>query len=248
MTDGPLSHVALQVATPAHDDRFSGDYLASLMNTRITLEHFGASFNWVKFPGSSDLCHARNKIFGEFLRNKQYNFLLKVDSDMGWEASDVVKMLSFNVDFIAGVGCKKKMPAEWCVSNRSDVDGSIETLQMQKFPDGTHVAQPNYVGAGFVLISRTCVEKLADAYKDLKYVDPYDKKEELALYDPVMLSYGERYFDDFAFCYRWRKIGGVVNVLPDIHLKHMGNYTFEGAWVSSLKYKDEQDGSEKAKE
>jgi hypothetical protein len=235
----PFSHIRLQLATPSSGNRFCGDYVTSLINTRTTLEHFGAAFDWATYPGCSDLCHARNKILGNFMR-KDFTHLLLIDDDMGWEAKDVVRMLSFDKDFIAGVGCKKKLPLEWCVSNRADKDGSIETLNMQQNPDGTYIAQPNYVGAGFVLMKRECCQRMIENYEDLAYTDPFDNQKEYGLYDPVRLPYGERYFDDFAFCYRWRQVGGEVNVLPDIHLKHLGNHTFEGAWISSMQYTNEK--------
>lgn len=242
MTDKPFSHIYVQVATPAGDGRFGGDYVTSLMNTKTTLEHFGAQFYWAYFPNCSDLCHIRNKILGEFVRAEKYTHLLKVDSDMGWEPADVMRMLTFNKDFIAGVGCKKKIPAEWCVSNRSDING--ETLPVVMHPNGdTLLAEVQYVGAGFVLISRACAIRMLEAYRDLSYIDCYDKVREVGLYDPVTIineDYRERYFDDFAFCYRWRQIGGKVYVIPDIHLKHMGNYTFEGQWTDSFKYENKE--------
>lgn len=238
----PFAHISLQLATPSADNRFCGGYLESVINTKTTLEHFGAQFSWANFPNCSDLCHARNKILGQFVQAEKYTHLLKVDSDMAWEPSDVMRMLSLNKDFIAGVGCKKKLPLEWCVSNRSDENGEQQTLVMRQQGE-TMLAEPAYVGAGFVLLSRTCALKMIDAYLDTAYVDCYDKKTEYGLYDPVIIvngSYRERYFDDFAFCYRWRKIGGIVNVIPDIHLKHTGNYTFEGKWEQSFEYETQK--------
>lgn len=235
----PFSHIYVQVATPAADNRFGGDYITSLINTKTTLEHFGAQFHWAVFPNCSDLCHARNKILGEFVRAEKYTHLLKIDSDMGWSPDDVIRMLGFDKDFISGVGCKKKLPLEWCASNKSDKGEDMEPVHM--FHEGeTLLAAVNYVGAGFVLISRNCAVKLLDAYQNLEYTDCYDQKRECGLYDPVYIDkdggYKERYFDDFAFCYRWRQIGGKVYVVPDIHLKHQGNYTFEGKWEDSFKY------------
>lgn len=235
---GPLSHIYVQIATPAGDDKFGRDYVTALMNTKTTLEHFGAQFHWAVYPNCSDLCHARNKILGEFVRAEKYTHLLKIDSDMGWEPSDVMRMIGFNKDFIAGVGCKKKLPLEWCCSNRSDDAGIQQPVEFHTEGE-TLLAELNYVGAGFVLITRECALKMLEAHKDLDYVDCYDHHRECGLYDPVTLingDYRERYFDDFAFCYRWRKIGGKVYIIPDIHLKHTGNYTFEGKWEESFKY------------
>jgi hypothetical protein len=239
----PLSHISVQVATPSGDGRFTQHYVTSLINTQHTLEHFGAQFNWAVFPGSSDLCHARNKILGEFVRAEKYTHLLKVDDDMGWEPADVVRMLASGKDFISGVGCKKKYPLEWCCSNRSDDAGIQQPVTFHQEGD-IMLAEINYVGAGFVLISRECATRMIAAYQELMYVDCYDAQKEVGLYDPVTIingDYRERYFDDFAFCYRWRKIGGKVFAIPDIQLKHTGNHTFEGKWESSFSYGEEKE-------
>lgn len=242
MTTKPLSHINLMLATPSSSDQYCGDYVESLVQTKAEIEHFGGKFAWQKYPGCSDLCHARNKLLGNFVREKQYTHLLKVDDDMGWQASDVIRLLLLNKEFVSGVGPKKKYPTEWCCSNRSD-DAGIQTMPKFYMENDTFLSELNYVGAGFVLLSQECATKMTDAYQDLMYVDFNDKLPEVGLYDPVYLingDYRERYFDDFAFCYRWRKIGGKVLVVPDIHLRHNGNHRFEGKWEESFEYGDQE--------
>lgn len=238
MSDKPFSHINIQLATPAGDDHFTREYVDSLMSTKRDLEHFGATFNWRVFPNCSDLCHVRNKILGKFVRTPEATHLLKIDSDMAWNSSDVIRMLSLDEDFIAGVGPKKKFPIEYCCSNRSDTTGIQQPVEFFAKGD-TQLASLNYVGAGFVLITKACAVKMTEAYQDLRYTDVYDGDKEVGVYDPVYLrdgDYNERYFDDFAFCYRWRRIGGKVVIVPDITLKHTGNYTFEGTWKDSFQH------------
>lgn len=230
-----LEGLYVQVATPSLDNKFGGAYLQALMNTKTTLEHFGVTFDWVNYPGCSDLAHARNKILAKFAEHPRATHLMKIDSDMGWEPADVIRLLSSGRDFVAGVGCKKKLPLEWCVGNFSEQDGHLEPCTFKKTGDQL-VAYPKSVGTGFVMISKLCALRMIREYPELAYTDRFDKQKVHALYDPVMIGEGEhrsRHFDDFAFCHRWRKIGGVVAVFPDIHLKHEGNYTFEGQWMDS---------------
>ncbi len=197
---------------------------------------------WQKFPGCSDLCHARNKLLGNFVKTDQYTHLLIVDDDMGWVADDVIRMLLLDKDFISGAGPKKQFPKEFCCSNRDDkTDEKI-------FPNFYHAGETllcdmNYVGAGFVLMSRNCAVKMTESYQDLAYFDSFDKQMEVGLYDPITITKNDgkyRYFDDFAFCYRWRMIGGKVVIVPDIRLKHTGNYTFEGQLTEMFEYGEEK--------
>lgn len=243
MTDGPLSHINLMLATPSATNQYCGDYVESLIITKENIEHFGGNMAWQKFPGCSDLCHARNKLLGNFVKMEQYTHLLIVDDDMGWVADDVIRMLLLDKDFISGAGPKKQFPKEFCCSNRDDkTDEKI-------FPNFYHAGETllcdmNYVGAGFVLISRNCAVKMTESYQDLAYFDSFDKQMEVGLYDPITITKNDgkyRYFDDFAFCYRWRMIGGKVVIVPDIRLKHTGNYTFEGQLTEMFEYGEEKE-------
>lgn len=229
----PLEGVYVQIATPSAENKFGGSYLESLLNTRATLEHFGAEFGWVNYPGCSDLCHARNKILDMFAKHPKATHLLKIDADMGWSHNDVIRMINSKRDFIAGVGRKKKINPEYCVGNYSDADGTLEPGMFKKVGDDL-VGYVKAVGAGFVMITKQCALRMIHEYPDLMYVDQHDNEKVCAVYDPIIIgNHRQRIFDDFAFCYRWRKIGGVVAIFPDINLKHEGSHTFEGKWVES---------------
>lgn len=232
----PLEGLYVQIATPSLDKSYSEDYMLSLMNTKTVLEHHGARFEWLRYPGCSDLPHARAKILAKFTDHPQSTHLMKIDADMGWEPSDIVRLVVSNRDFAAGIGCKKKLPLEYCVGNFSDKDGSLEACLFKKTGDQL-VGYPKSVGTGFVMITKSCALRLRHEYPELRYTDRFDKQDVWALYDPVIIEgqngYRARHFDDFAFCHRWRKIGGTIAVFPDIHLKHEGTYTFEGSWMES---------------
>ena len=231
----PLAGRYVQVCTPSLNGSYPGIYVTALMNIKTTLEHFGAVFQWVKYEGCSDLPHARAKLLAGFTDHPEATDIVLIDADMGIEPNDVVRLLTSNRDFVAGVGCKKKLPLEWCVGNYSDIDGTLDPIAVKKTGNQI-VAYPKSVGTGFVMMSKLCALRMRQAYPELMYIDRFDKKPCWALYDPVIIVNGDfraRHFDDFAFCYRWRKIGGTVAVFPDIHMKHEGNYCFEGAWLES---------------
>lgn len=229
----PLEGVYVQLATPSHDNRFGGNYLQSLRETEELLNHFGAGFIWVNYAGCSDLCHARNKLLDKFAKHPQATHLLLVDCDIGWNPHDVIRMINSKRDFIAGVGRKKEEKPSYCVGNYSDEDGSLEPGMFKRVGEDL-VGYVKAVGTGFVMKSKQCALRMIHEYKDLMYVDFHDKQEVVGVYDPIIIGkHRQRLFDDFAFCYRWRKIGGIVAVFPDINLKHEGRYTYEGRWVDS---------------
>lgn len=236
----PLAGRYIQVCTPSLSGTYSDIYLDSIMGIKTTLEHFGAIFQRIKYNGCSDLPHARAKILAGFTDHDLATDIILLDADMGIDPNDVVRLLTSNRDFVAGVGCKKKLPLEWCIGNHSDATGEVEPIMLKKTGDQL-VAYPKAVGTGFVMMSKQCALRMRQAYPELMYIDRFDKKPCWALYDPVIIINGDfraRHFDDFAFCYRWRKIGGTVAVFPDIHMKHEGNYIFEGSYVESDEIKE----------
>lgn len=87
----------------------------------------------------------------------------------------------------------------------------------------------------FVLISRACAEKMVEAYPHLAYYGDADLKcLDYALFDPMLVQeddHQRRYSEDYAFCRRWRDIGGKVELLADVRLEHTGSHTFAGSFI-----------------
>lgn len=221
-----LSPYNLLIATPMASGKPDDTYNTSLDQTRQMIRHYGGKVENFKTKWVADISLARSKLFGAFLRNPQYTHLLMIDDDMGWKPEEVAWFLLLNRDFLAAVGPKKKYPIEFAFNAVGD-DGKIAPLYHEL---ETNVTELPFVGGAFVMISRDCAEKMAAAYPELQYeVDP--GVTEYAVFDPKILHSGDmkrRLSDDYAFCYRWRKIGGKIYVKLDVELQHSGNHTFSG--------------------
>lgn len=236
MTDKPLSHIKLQIGCPVGDYRLDLDFTTSVYETASALEHFGAKVDFAKLPGCSDLPAARAKILGNFYRSDNTH-LLMVDSDMSWNHHDVMRMLSYNLPFIAGVGMRKIVgPSEFALNNCDDAGN---TAPMLMSADGT--IEVSEVGMAFVLINRECATKMIEHYKNEFEFEiigkdlPGGKVMEVDVFSPMIIPGTKRRLpEDYAFCYRWRKIGGKVIILPDIFLGHAGRFVWKGRWSDSL--------------
>lgn len=229
------------IATPCGDGKYERLFTIALCKTARLLDHLGVKFEFIDMPYNSDLPLARLKLFGYFYRN-DYTHLMMIDSDMGWEPSDVVRLLVADRDFIGGVGCKKKYPIEFAFSNLED---NSRELGMLTFEAGTQITEITEVGMAFILISKSCADKMVGAYGDLSF--PGDSGiTEYDVFAPIVKD-GRRLSEDFAFCRRWRDIGGKIYLLPDIRMTHTGSHTFSGMLMEHLSF-GEKDNEETAAE
>lgn len=152
---------------------------------------------------------------------------------MGWNPEDVVRMLETKRDFIAGVGMKKKEEVEFALVNCDDHGNIIPIL----YEADSKIAEVSEIGMAFVMITKACARKMADHYNDLIYDNM--GQDEYHMFLPFIIPGTKRKLpEDFAFCYRWRRVGGKCYVMPDIRLQHVGRRVWEGA-LSDVMFKQE---------
>lgn len=99
------------------------------------------------------------------------------------------------------------------------------------------------VGTGFMMVKRDVFSKFKEQYPDLKYKPDHVGQKNFdgsryihAFFDCFIdrgqgFGYGgsERYLsEDYAFCQRWRFMGGQVWLCPWMQTSHIGTYMFEG--------------------
>lgn len=219
-----ISERSIFLSTPNGDGKYDQTYVYSLLNTVLTCRNLGIDIARAEFPFCADLPLARAKLFGKFLRSN-HTHMMMVDSDMGWEAADVIRMLDFDEEFIAAAGPKKIAAREFAYGSQDDYKNAVPVM-----PTENGLFEVTDVGGAFVMINRSCAQKMADSYRETLGFDGDDGEDEYAIYDPIVLNRSRRLSEDYAFCWRWRKIGGRVLILPDVRLKHTGNNT----WIGSL--------------
>ncbi|GBR50243.1 hypothetical protein AA106555_0138 [Neokomagataea thailandica NBRC 106555] len=103
----------------------------------------------------------------------------------------------------------------------------------------THLVQVSYVGTGFMLIKRAALLQMTQAYPETEYtrIDAQQsghfeaaKSHTFALFDCLICPATKTYLsEDFAFCKRWKDIGGSIWLHRSLSLSHVGPATFQGA-------------------
>lgn len=220
--DPDYTGVRLQIATPSISGRPEFSYTMSVRATEQLCRDKGIYCEQRFDLYNADIGLSRAKIVSEFL-NSSCTHLLMIDDDMGWDITAVHRLFYANKDFVAVAGPKKSYPLRFACSHVDD-NGSPIPLQIE--PDSA-CAEVSLVGMAFVLITKAVAQKMTEAYADLKYIGA-DSKPSWALFDSFVRNQF-RYSEDFAFCQRWRDIGGKIYVCPDVRLKHVGGHVYEGS-------------------
>ena len=218
------------IATPAFGGQVSAFYAIALAETYQLLLASGISTTLYLRQSGSLLMAERNAILMDFLKG-DYTHLLCIDADIGWEPEAVLQLLSYEQDF---VGACYVARGGQCFLFRPEIheDGSlIETSQ--------NLLQMRAIPAGFMLLSRRCVEEMCRKYQDM-YYKPKDSPQGVgdgyALFNCEVVD-GEFWGEDFIFCMRAKAAGFSILVDPRIELNHAGQ-------VASMQSAIESEGTQ----
>ena len=219
--------LSLMIATPSIDGTYQGDYVIGLYRTMEALRQYKCNSRWSEERYTADIALARSKILASFLRS-DCSHLLMVDADMGWEPKDVMRMLAAKKDFVAVAGPKKRYPLTFA-ANWTDDKGNPKALE---YDPNSGTIEVSEIGCAFVLITRSCAERVYKGYPELTYIGMTGEQERLVF--APMVWHKRIMSEDWAFCKRWRGVGGTVHMIPDIALKHIGTHCFQGSFRQAI--------------
>ena len=164
----------------------------------------------------------RNKVMMDFL-DSDCTDLVFIDSDVGFPADAFRDLIASPEDVVAGVYPKKEANEVYPVRllTRADEQGNERPI----VENG--LCEAEGLPAGFLKIRRPVFEKMIAAFPELEYTEPFGNKKVYDLFG-AFIKDSRLYLDDFAFCYRWRQLGGRCWALPNITFIHCGQKNFEG--------------------
>jgi hypothetical protein len=237
----------IRVATPAYGGMLTTRYVRSLELAREWLPQQGiniaALYNVT--GGDSLIPRARIACVSKFLDDPDSTHLLFIDSDISFEPEHIAQLVYTDHDVVGGVYPKKALPIAFPM-NFSEKYSSPADRRWLVRDQETGCFEAQDVPTGFLLIKRSAIEQMIDAYPDRRcMINEGGWEENRNCYDlfpvGVMDDSGMYLSEDFGFCRLWQKIGGKVWVLPEIELGHTGQYEFRGK-LSDLIMKEEEVG------
>ena len=256
----------LLVATPVHSE-VSMHYAESL----LTLQGTGHSLDLVidfLLLKSSLVTQGRNLCVSNFLNKKEYTHMLFIDSDISFDPSSVFKLLKCNKDVVS-------IPYPMKTINWNKVHGRIQDQKdinindlsksgftypikvedQQNINVSKGLMEVTHAPTGFMLIKKEAILKMVEKYPHLKIKQPTIMNGEAKDTDNLW-NFFDTWFDqetnkyygeDFAFCQKWRDIGGKCYCYVDDFITHVGEYSYEGKFIDELINTRKIDESDKNK-
>lgn len=209
----------IAVALPAYTGQIHVATTLSLIAEYSLFKDRGDDMRIIGACGNAMIAHCRNMLVAQFLASDADD-LVMIDHDLAWEAGAVMRLVDHPVDFVAGVYPARKDPIEYLVSY-------IDKPELWADPE-TGLLEVEGISAGFLRLSRSCLERMTAAYPELEFSDPNAPNGSgVALFDNMLINklyHGE----DMSFCRRWRAIDGQIWIDPELTLTHIGNKSFVG--------------------
>jgi hypothetical protein len=231
--------IKVMIATPCYGGMVTSEYCASLLRLQSSEN---MSFQLAMMDNESLIPRARNNMAMQFFFNSDCTHLVFVDADIGFPREALEELVNSNLEVCACPYPRKiydfdefkKSPKESIFENMKyilNLDASAG--------ESVDLVHESYVevrnaGTGFMCISRNCIEKMIDAHPELK-CDTDVFKDGYALFDPFIDPDTKVYLsEDYAFCRRWKDIGGSVYVNVKYNLLHQGKNTYAGDFLKSM--------------
>jgi hypothetical protein len=230
------------IATPCYGGMVASGYMLSLLKTICNNNNANIKYSIYTLGNESLITRARNKCVAYFLANN-FTHLLFIDADIEFEPSIIHRVLNFDKEVVCGLYPRKGIM--W--NNLTNLLNTYKKLTVDEIKNevtsfnyfrGNNMevvngfAKVDYAATGFMCIRREVFDKMRLSYPEQKY-NPVDTEKELVdhmwLFFDCMVDEHKNYLsEDFAFCKKWRALGGEIWLDTESNLKHIGTYVFEG--------------------
>lgn len=238
------------VATPMYGGQCSGPYVKSLLDLQALCAKYQIQVIFYFLFNESLITRGRNYLVDEFLRS-QCTHLMFIDSDLDFNAADVLALLAFDKPIIGGPYPKKTIAWEKIFdacklglvdANPAMLDQFVGDYVFNVVPGTKEIAMDKPVevleiGTGFMMIKREVFPPFQEAYPELMFKPDHNRtvnfdgsRKICAFFDTVIDPDTKRYLsEDYMFCQWARKIGMQVWLCPWMKLKHFGTFAFGGS-------------------
>ena len=243
-----MSKPFIVVATPCFGGLVTQSYMMSILQLTQRAARDEFDMDVLMLSGDSLISRARSVLVGRFLDNPLATHLLFVDADISFDSEQVLRLLRFDKDFVAGLYPLKQI--DWQAFPARAVRGEpleaaglsyvgkICTEPDLRVEDGFATGQ--YAGNGFQLMKRAVLERMFAAYPELQFkaIDTLtagmpSKDNLFALFDCMIDPENGTYLsEDYSFCRRWKAIGGEIWLDLRSRLTHAGVQHFVGDCTS----------------
>jgi hypothetical protein len=240
------------LATPVHSD-VSIHYAQSLLEFQKYCFENKIKVTFQLFK-SSLITQGRNLCVGGFMETG-HSHLLFIDADIDFQAKSIQAMIDKDKDVISVPYPMKTF--NWDKMYDNFKAGKIKNPQVlsmngntypMRLPDEENIKIENgcievsHSPTGCMLIKRSVIEKMIEKYPEMRISQPTIINGK-AVEKPFLYNFFDTMFDpvthtymgeDFAFCKRWKDIGGKCHAIVDQLITHVGEHQYCGRFSDEL--------------
>lgn len=241
---------SIYLATPAYGGLANIQFFQSLLDLQPACAERAVGLQIELNGGDALITRARSRMATYFLEETRHTHMLFVDADIAFRPDHVFRLLEAGKDLVGGVYPLKKVHWE---KVRSALAAGIKDIQAASlgyvvgFPpnpdknvhlDDQGFAAVNAIGTGFMLISRQAMQRVNDAHPELRcnLADMNFAPKQTTLFFDTMIDPDtrEHLSEDYAFCRRWRDLGGEVWADFRTRLTHIGHAAYTGSLMDAV--------------
>lgn len=239
----PNDRPVIFIATPCYGGLVPQEYVLSILELVSYAATRGLEMVFALQGHDSLITRSRNTLVSHFLQTTATH-LIFIDADIGFQPKQLEQMLAFDQEVVCGVYPLKVRDSGQKTHEQMQSGEPWETASLRYvgLPCDPHELERRgsfvtgqYAGCGFMLIKRSAVERMILSYPETAYRASHcytNAKAErtYALFESE-IDHDEGIYlsEDFAFCRRFRAIGGKIWLDTAGRLTHVGSHSFVGA-------------------
>lgn len=216
--------MSILIGLPCYGGVVSDKTTNSLFNLGKLFVRNGVDHGIMTLSNESLISRGRSRIVNFFINNTEFEYLFFLDSDIGFDPADVLKLLAHEKEIVCGAYPMKTVPLQWnfTLSEPKQTSGSLVAIER--------------IGIGFSLIHRSVFERIVQRYgSELKYTPT----NESTTINPTVAEHANSYHffhemktgdiylpEDLSFFTRARSVGVQPWLDTSINLCHVGSHVF----------------------
>lgn len=240
--------VHLLIATPVAGGIVAHDYMHGMNALRARLESLGWGMDFVSQPDGL-VTRSRNAFASLALRSSKATHLLMIDADVLVDPAGIERLVRAGHDVS---GCSvplRNMNWDRVAEYLADHPGATAEQLRAVATDYAVWFEPDQqvvdgfvpvraIGSAVMLISRNALQRVANsdlvqyAERGMHTADRHESG--WTFFDPFVDHEGNYLSEDYAFCDRWRRLGGQVWADLRTTTKHVGPVAILGDIAASL--------------
>lgn len=221
------------IAIPCMDGKLEMELMESMISLYLQCNMKGIPISHTCIAGCSLISKGRTDLSNHFYYNVPFSHFLFIDSDIKFDAKDIIKMYESDKDIMAGAYVKKAVNWDKINLNEDPTEMLINSgeycIHNLKGKKGDEIMKADYAATGMLMIKRNVFTEMQKFMEHEYFIN---KGKKYYTYFETMLAPIENkkiyLSEDYAFCKRVKSAGFDIHILMDCNTTHFGRFAYKG--------------------